>query len=230
MKKILETLKRKWAEYLLEIIVIIIGILGAYTLNNWNEEKKDRELERNYLSDINAEFKENKIQFERGMASHKKGFNNCLLLISVFPITPHKWDSIYAKYPDFSLVQGFSFNPSQSTIEAMINSSSFDLIQNPRLKRLLISWKDLALDFKDDENNSYRFLVDRFSPFMQKNMRIQTRELLEMPESARIEFENLILIRSVLFGNIVNNQEKEAERVQQAIESIITLTEPYSKD
>ena len=57
MKKILDLLKRKWAEYLLEILVIIIGILGAFMLNNWNEGKVNSQLERQYLSSIILDLK-----------------------------------------------------------------------------------------------------------------------------------------------------------------------------
>jgi Family of unknown function (DUF6090) len=78
MKKILETLKSKWAEYLLEILVIMIGILGAYALNNWNQERNDRKSEIKLLSQLHNDLEETGIEIE----SLQNGLTSLLTLIT----------------------------------------------------------------------------------------------------------------------------------------------------
>lgn len=49
MKKIISTLAQKWPEYLIEILVITIGILGAFALNNLDRASSLRNRINNYL-------------------------------------------------------------------------------------------------------------------------------------------------------------------------------------
>ena len=55
MKKILNHLTTDWYKYLLELIVITAGVLGAFALNNWNENRLARKLEKKYMSSLIVE-------------------------------------------------------------------------------------------------------------------------------------------------------------------------------
>ena len=46
MKKLLAYFQRKWPTYLLEVIILIVGIYGAFALENWNDERKERNAEK----------------------------------------------------------------------------------------------------------------------------------------------------------------------------------------
>jgi len=71
MKKIIEHLKSDWYKYLLEIIVIMMGILGAFALNNWNEERKMREQGKQYVREIYSDLK-NDVQTLEGIIDQLK--------------------------------------------------------------------------------------------------------------------------------------------------------------
>ena len=70
MKRILSILKDKWPEYILEILVITIGILGAFALNNWNEGRNEnlqrQELVRSIIVDLKIK-KEEILQDRTGL-------------------------------------------------------------------------------------------------------------------------------------------------------------------
>lgn len=64
MKKILETLKNKWAEYILEILVIMIGIIGAFMLNDWNESKRLYNQRQELITSLIEDFEYNSTTLE----------------------------------------------------------------------------------------------------------------------------------------------------------------------
>ena len=146
MKRIFETLKSKWPEYLLEVFVITIGILGAFALNNWNEQHKNSIKEKEYIRDIYTDFTKNKKHFELVQASMKRGIDVSDSLIALFPITEENWPEFVKVY--WMPFLHITFDPINSSVESLINSGQIELIRNHSLKRLLISWKDEFIDYK----------------------------------------------------------------------------------
>ena len=52
MKRIIEHLKLEWWKYELETLVVKVGILGAFTLNNWNDSRKDKIIEQEIYKNL----------------------------------------------------------------------------------------------------------------------------------------------------------------------------------
>ena len=55
MKKIVNHLKENWIRYGFETLVVVVGVLGAFSLNNWNENRNNSNTEKAYISRLTNE-------------------------------------------------------------------------------------------------------------------------------------------------------------------------------
>jgi len=227
MKRILTTLSQKWPEYILEILVIVIGIYGAFALDRWNENTAAINKEKILLNAVNNEFIANKEQFKKVVANHKQVYAHLQWLKQQMPFNQHtNKDSLHSHFRGTWTTQ--TFNPSASSIDAIVNTGSLDIIRNEELRNLLVKWDDVLLDYQEEENmakdfhwgeyfSSWRTLID-FDHFFDGGSGFIDVEVL----NGRIA-KNLIVQRSAHFRIILT--DGELEEIDEMLDRIIELTD-----
>lgn len=136
--------ENKVSKYLLyaigEIILVVIGILIALAVNNWNQDTKDHRLGLDYLSRIHSDLVQDTINFRAIIANNehvreeiKEGlvmlYNGLETIAEV-----QKLSDIY----DRALDQVFT--PNNSTFKGMVSSGTLGLIQNVELKEQIVEF------------------------------------------------------------------------------------------
>ncbi len=122
-----------------EILLVMIGILLALQINNWNQQRINHTKEIKALADLSKEFKLNRdriIAKQNLRISITPKLENYISFIS-------KDKANYSSFKDFHSTQ-FMFgmtNPSKGVIDALISSGEISLISNDSLKYFLADWK-----------------------------------------------------------------------------------------
>ncbi len=224
---------RKYLKYATgEITLVVIGILIALQINNWNEKRKDSNKEKAILVNVHNEFKQNQKQLDSVVKHHQHVYNNCTKIISLFPITtkpePEILDSL--AYQLFWSYGGNTFNPSQTSINALASTSSFDIIKNDTLRDHLISWNDLITDYQEEELRVLEHMVQQYDPYMSKHFDWNFNfndPRNDFDALQTLEFEYLVRNQHFLVDQILTNAG-ELQKVQKTLSEIIELSKPYS--
>ncbi len=226
---LMEGKRMKYIQYAFgEIFLVVVGILIALQVSNWNENRKLKLREQVYLKTLHEEFISNKLQFEEVIKNHRLALKGCRQIIKLFPIemTETLNNTLISAFSD--IFKRYTFNPSQGTVNALINSSSIELISNDSLRQKLIQWNDIVKDYQDEENLSVEFARNHLEIYAMKNFQWDgdiTDPRFDMNILKSLEFENLIRQREQDLLDILENDTKELEMVQEAMDKIITLTE-----
>lgn len=227
--------ENKFTKYLLyaigEIVLVMLGILLALQVNNANEERKNRAMERAYLSDIHQDFLDNKSQFEERLQTFRNQFQIADSLCRlVFPITDNNWKDVKKIYGRVFLPS--TFNANRSSINALVSSGRSDIIQNDSLKKMILAWNDRYEDYKENEDELLKSWdlwnnIEINEPYFD-DYRGDT--IQPIPYNLKLKLERLMRKRRAELGLVTSKwkMNQESNELVQMINSIISLAEPYT--
>ena len=140
-----------------EIVLVVIGILIALSINNWNQDRIYNKERKYLISELLNEF-ENNLDHIKLMSSHNENLIAKIdtLLIALpnlnFPGDEPKLSEFLIKSRVVNLA---TFNPSAGMMNSMSNTSNFQHINDKSLRRNLLNWSGYVDDMKENETLAY---------------------------------------------------------------------------
>ncbi|MFH4966592.1 DUF6090 family protein [Gaetbulibacter sp. M240] len=160
---LMENKTGKYFKYAIgEIVLVVIGILIALSINNWNEERKERIKEQIILKQLQEDYQANLAQLEQKIETRKKILTSGFRLLRAFdnPIGIVR-DSVIQ---DLAMVRNDpTFDPIQNDLTSTEN---LRLIRNGRLKRLLSNWSSDVVGVIEIEVVWTKIVNEQFDPII----------------------------------------------------------------
>jgi len=212
-----ENKKGKYIKYAIgEIVLVVIGILIALSINNWNNNNQDKKLEKQYISGLINDFKADSIAISAIKINSDEQVRTKNKLVEYFKGQVFSNDSIASFfYKQWSMSVGF--NPTTVTIDEMKSTGRLRLIQKTDLrKRIIKTYNDYQI-FINGSQSDYERHRGELRKLAVKIPRVVDVQILKNATSPNIieALKNAELKNSVLSNYAVNvnsaltNLEKE---------------------
>jgi len=157
---LMENKTSKYFKYAIgEIVLVVIGILIALQINNWNQNRLSEHLEFQYYDRLLEDVREEKVILQASFNYSTQVVDHAKNAIAVFENSPdsnpNPVDNLVDMYQASQLIDP---NSAASTYKELIASGQINLIQNDSLKTALIRYYEVdwteSIIFK--LSNNYR--------------------------------------------------------------------------
>jgi len=155
-----------------EIILVVIGILIALQINNWNHDYQDRRQENQILAQLLKEYKSNLDQINDKIALRNETLNSCIRFLEYRKkdFNEVSVDSIDAHLFRISIRP--TFDPELSVSNELINSGKLYLLENEELRNYISSYSSFLSELSEEEQVILDVTENQLMPFLMENYQI----------------------------------------------------------
>lgn len=228
--------ENKFSNYLIyaigEIILVVIGILIALQINNWNESRKNIEKENKYLSNVNKELIGDSLALERSWFKNRQKKIECLELAKQYVLGDYfpKDTLLFINNVGFGGINSrASFTGSSRTYKELISTGNLSLISNDSIRELIVNYyisKDFLDEYLRNIRSDYATYVNTIKVYNPKYPdSINTVEIPRILKKMKTdEFQSLInqeLTYTYSIERLLQRSKKEANELRKRIEQYL---------
>ncbi len=182
-----------WTYYLIELLVVFIGITAGFLLNNWREDNAELKLEKKYLESFYADVEADAVVLDSLIFRSQKKEDALMGILKKSVLIDEPLSEELAKALVMELLSLEWFAPSNDTYEDIINSGNLNLISDYKLKEKISSYYAF-LNEVDNVEQYYLNHMDNYGfPILYKSLHIYNLEFISKESYQSLEFTNMYL-------------------------------------
>ncbi|MFH4968997.1 DUF6090 family protein [Gaetbulibacter sp. M240] len=219
-----------------EIILVVIGILIALQINNWNESRKERIKETYYLKSVNTSIDLSQRELLRVINDSKEISDNADELLNLLAekefdrLNGIGLDSLLFNAADWSII---SLN--DAGIREILNTGALDVIKDEDIRVILASWDERLHKIKKFENETEYIAhnyAEHISGYTDVSLIISdSSKSAVIPEKREMLLHDPQL-RNYLFHIAFSHRDMNDKYIKEKVflDSLHTMIDVYLKD
>ena len=217
----------KYLKYAIgEIILVVIGILIALQINNWNENRKDNIAIRKVLKEINEDLLEDVTELEKIIQIRTEDFEAQKRIISSLENKIEFNDSIGADLGHVNLFRPF-FSASKGY--ELLKELNLGSLKNKSLRGLLSQYYERDIPAVHQENNDDKFEFEDFwLPYVREHLSEWKFGQNGVPRNYSQMLDDKVLLTSVRIN--LSNVRNTIDAYEKALKSSRMLIEIIDKE
>ena len=213
-----------------EIILVVIGILIALSINNWNQERQLKKVEKSTIEALISEFKSNKISIQLcvELVKRRRLFGDSIRR-QLGPEQPslaiykmNKWLGEIGATNRCAI--------SISILEDIQSSGNLKIIENEEIRRNVSKWSSDLKELEREEEDWANEFSNIFYPYTNKWISwddVDNIDNVDNPHyfNSRFEFDPRLILQQFEFSNIMAVHTWRMKRVIERTAKLLEQTE-----
>lgn len=215
---------KKYLFYALgEIALVVIGILIALQINNWNDNRIKRKNEINSYVNIKNRISEDKNDVQGNMNYNSRYMAQFEYAVEIIEKNDFsKLDTLGAIAAN--LIRYSDFNKQGNIYETLVNSGEIKLLGNAQIVERIRELEEKYMYMNRMENIHYDVMINYVAMGISTNLKFSTGEVKSLDNLYNFKFQNLVLLlleimkeKEMVYGSVIDEIDNVTRLIDEEL-------------